>query len=215
MPESASILTPQTLRSAFVRLGELAHARGLVIDIAVYGGSALMLASNFRVATADVDAVVFPDQQPITELADIVAIERNWPRDWLNDGVRTYLSPEVDGLAEHHELFDAYPSQQQPGVRVFVPSPAYLLAMKLMAMRTDPAAGSHDLDDILNLIQVLGITSKDELLAFARSFYPSTRENVRARLHIEALWSHVRTSSAPKEPHEPPHYLGRRRNDPA
>jgi len=117
------MLTAQDLHDAFMELGTRARREGKIIDLAIYGGSALMLASNFRVATQDVDAVANDDQGTVTRLAEEVACARNWPRDWLNDGVRTYLSPQVDGLREHHALFRTYPSEQAPGLRVFVPTP--------------------------------------------------------------------------------------------
>ena len=117
------MLTAQDLHDAFMELGALARREGKVIDLAIYGGSALMLASNFRVATQGVDAVAEGDQGTVTRLAEEVARARNWPRDWLNDGVRTYLSPNVDGLQAHHVLFRAYPAEQEPGLRVFVPTP--------------------------------------------------------------------------------------------
>jgi hypothetical protein len=101
------MLTAQDLHNAFMEFGAQARREGKVIDLAIYGGSALMLASNFRIATQDVDAVVEGDQGTLDRLADAIARTRNWPRDWLNDGVRTYLSPNVNGLQEHHALFRA------------------------------------------------------------------------------------------------------------
>ncbi len=50
------------LADALDELGQIAHEAGRVIDAAVYGGSCLMLVSNFRIATADVDAVAATDQ---------------------------------------------------------------------------------------------------------------------------------------------------------
>ena len=52
-----SVFTAENLADALNELGQMAHDAGRVIDIAIYGGSCLMLVSNFRVATADVDAV--------------------------------------------------------------------------------------------------------------------------------------------------------------
>ena len=43
------------LLDAFDRIGRAAVEAGIKLQIAVYGGSALMLASNFRFATEDVD----------------------------------------------------------------------------------------------------------------------------------------------------------------
>ena len=51
------MLSVQDLDDALTELGLRARAQGKVLEIAIYGGSALMLASNFRVTTQDVDAV--------------------------------------------------------------------------------------------------------------------------------------------------------------
>ena len=99
--DKTAIFTAETLADAFAELGQLAHESGRVIDIAVYGGSCLMLVSNFRIATADVDAMAAEDQGFLDTAAQTVASRRGWPRDWLNDGVRTYLSPQVEGFAQH------------------------------------------------------------------------------------------------------------------
>ena len=48
------------IEDAFDAIGELAVGRGLILDMAVYGGSCLMLASNIRDASEDVDAVYLP-----------------------------------------------------------------------------------------------------------------------------------------------------------
>jgi hypothetical protein len=55
----------------------------------------------------------------------------------------------------------------QPGLRVFVPNAAYMLAMKLLALRIDPAAETQDLPDILALLDVVGLTRKEEIVEFA------------------------------------------------
>jgi hypothetical protein len=92
--------TKEQLSAALVEVGALARDQGKVIDIAVYGGSCLMLVSNFRVATKDVDAVAATDQPFVDAIARVVADRHGWPHDWLNDGVRTYLSPKSEGKRE-------------------------------------------------------------------------------------------------------------------
>jgi hypothetical protein len=183
------MLSVDDLHSALTDLGTRAFAQGKTVELAVYGGSALMLASNFRIASEDVDAVAATDQGLIDQLAREIAVERGWAPDWLNDGVRTYLSPNVDGLGQHHVLFRTYPDEQRPGLRVFVPTAEYLLAMKLIAMRLDPAGGSSDLGDILRLIEVVSIVDKRELQSFAEMFYPEARVSGRVRLGIETIWA--------------------------
>lgn len=208
------MLGVEDLHSAFEELGRKARDEGKVIEIAVYGGSALMLASNFRVSTEDVDAVAATDQGFIDRIAREIGRRRGWPAGWLNDGVRTYLSPAVDGLSQHHELFRSYPDEQSPGLRVFVPTPEYLLAMKLMAMRIDPASGKPELNDIVNLLDIVQLNDRRDLLRFVQSFYPEARVSPQVLLGIDVVWKErevrsARRSLGSEEAHGPPRYLGR------
>lgn len=207
------MLTAQDLHDAFMDLGTLARRDGKVIDVAIYGGSALMLASNFRVATQDVDAVAEGGQDTIPRWAEEVARSRGWPSDWLNDGVRTYLSPNVDGLQEHHTLLRAYPTEQEPGLRIFVPGVEYILAMKLMAMRLDPTGDKSDLADITNLITIVGFKTSEELIDFAANFYPEAKISARLRLGIREIWR-IKDTVEQEGRHAAPSYLGRGRPSP-
>jgi hypothetical protein len=129
---------------------------------------------------------------------------RQWP-----DRVprATYLSPNVDGF-EQHTLFRTYPSEATPGLRVFVPTPEYMLAMKPMALRLDPGGERNDLDDILNLMQVVGLKEKADILRFAAHFYPEARTSGKLALSIDYLWDEfARRRTGPD--HETPRYLGR------
>ena len=200
------IFTAERLGEAFNELGQLAYDAGRVIDLAVYGGSCLMLVSNFRISTADVDAVT-EDKDFLYSAAQMVAIRRGWMSDWLNDGVRTYLSPEVEGFAQH-TLFRTYPSEETPGLRVFVPTAEYMLAMKLMALRLDPGSGRNDLEDVLNLMLVTGITEKANILRFAARFYPEARTSGKLVLAIDHLWNEY-SRRLERRDHEPPRYFGR------
>jgi hypothetical protein len=205
--ENDLVFTAEKLSEAFNELGQLAYDAGRVIDVAVYGGSCLMLVSNFRVATADVDAVAAADQGFLDRAVQTVAARRGWPRDWLNDGVRTYLSPRVEGFAQH-TLFRTYPSEETPGLRVFVPTAEYMLAMKLMALRLDPGSGRNDLEDILNLMQVTPMKDKADILRFAARFYPEARTSGRLALAVDYLWNEY-SRRLERPDHEPPRYLGR------
>jgi hypothetical protein len=198
------VFTAEMLSDALAELGQMALDAGRVIDVAVYG---LMLISNFRLATADVDAVAFVDQRFLDAAAQTVAERRGWPRDWLNDGVRTYLSPQVEGFTQH-TLFRTYPNEQMPGLRVFVPVAEYMLAMKLMALRLDPAGGSNDREDILNLMQVTGMKEKADITQFAARFYPEARISGALVLAVDDLWNEY-SRRRERPVHEPPQYLGR------
>jgi hypothetical protein len=84
--------------------------------------------------------------------------------------------------------------------------------MKMMAMRIDPGAGKSDLEDILSLMEVVGISDRDQLRQFASAFYPEARVSGRLQLGIDVLWAARQTRSA-SETHAP-RYLGRSRAPP-
>jgi hypothetical protein len=198
--------TRTELSAALNELGKLALDAGKVIDLALYGGSCLTLVSNFRVGSEDVDAVAIADQDFIDRAARTIAGRHGWPGDWLNDGVRAYLSPAVVGH-DSHELFATYPEEAKPGLRVFVPNANYMLAMKLMALRIE-AIDEKDFNDILNLMQVVGLKEKAEVVDFAAQFYPEARVSGKLRLALDNLWSAYQAQLKRQE-HESPRYLGR------
>ena len=188
------LLTVELLHDVLHELGGLARGEGKVIEVAIYGGSALMLASNFRVSTRDVDAVADDDGQRVIErLAGLIAARRGWPPDWLNDQVYPFLSELVDGLDNHHRLYRSYPSEHEPGLRVFVPSAEYLLAMKLMAMRIPDLDGSMD---------------------FLEAFYPQARVSQTVVAGLDEMFAKDDTgpkAAAEDGLHVAPQYLGRGR----
>jgi hypothetical protein len=195
--------TKDDLATAFRELGEQA---GKVIDLAIYGGSALMLVSNFRDSSWDIDAVASPDQNFIREAAATVGQKHGWAPDWLNDGVRTYLSPLAEDT-HAHELFATYPDETRPGLRVYVPTAHYMLAMKLMALRID-TGGGKDLDDILSLMEVVGLKTKSDIVEAAAKFYPEAKISGKLRLGLDYVWQAYQARLA-EHRHEPPQYLGR------
>ena len=82
----------QALAAAFGAIGAAALANGTRLELAVYGGAAMMLASNFRFATEDVDIASLGAPWPdwLTAIVETIAERNGWAEDWLNDAV-TYL----------------------------------------------------------------------------------------------------------------------------
>jgi hypothetical protein len=104
-------------------------------------------------------------------------------------------------------LFATYPDEINPGLRVYVPTAEYMLAMKLMALRVDATDGK-DLDDVLNLLRIVGLQEKSALVEFAAQFYPEARISGKLRLGLDHVWQAYQAKFANDE-HEPPRYLGR------
>ena len=180
-------LDRKTLESAFARLGELARQEEKAVDISVYGGSALVLTTNFRVSTRDVDAVFEADRSFIRRAARIVADELDLPSDWINDGVKGFLSAH-DGEPKSKSLFRSYPAETGAGLRVFVASPAYLFAMKSLSMRAGGAETNGDTDDVRRLGALLGIRSAADAIGFVARYYPRSRIPPKTRFGLEEIF---------------------------
>ena len=162
------------LLDAFDRIGRAAALAGTKLQIAVYGGSALMLASNFRFATEDVDVSALEHPLPgwLAVVVDEIAKENGWQNAWLNDAVVFHLSSLADHARDHLE-FGTFPRDgTSPGLVVLVPSGEYLLALKLKAARVmDPIRGETERLDILNRMKVLGISTAEEAIALLGRYF--------------------------------------------
>ena len=160
---------------AFDEIGRAAVAAGTQLQIAVYGGSALILASNFRFATEDVN--VSQLQQPWPEwlrtTIERLAKKNGWAEDWFNDGVVFHLSALADPAEDHLEFGTFPPEPEEPGLLVYVPSAPYLLALKLKAMRVnDPVRGDQERPDVL--MRVVGISTTDQAISLLTRFFPNS-----------------------------------------
>ncbi|MGH6931119.1 MAG: DUF6036 family nucleotidyltransferase [Dongiaceae bacterium] len=161
-----------------------------VVDIAVFGGAAMILSFPARPATKDIDAVALNDASALRSAVTQIAKEQNWPEDWLNDAVKGFLSArqaDPDVL----QLFRSYPSEDSPGLRVFVARPEYLLAMKCIAMRVDPKDLSQDINDIRRLIEALNLTTADQVLDIVRDYYPDRQIQPKTQFGVEEVMARL------------------------
>jgi hypothetical protein len=124
-----AVLSKQDVISALARMGDLAHARGESIELLLLGGSVMVLVFETRQSTRDVDVVILHPVKTaqVRAMAQIVAQERGWPADWLNDGAKGFMV----GITQGPVVFTA------PGIVVRTPAIHQLLAMKLCAWRDD------------------------------------------------------------------------------
>jgi hypothetical protein len=193
----------EALLDAFDSIGRAAVQAGKKLQIAVYGGSALMLASNFRFATEDVD--VSELERPLPNWLAAVVLEiaqRNkWVEDWFNDGVAFHLSALADAAADHLE-FGTFPRDATPaGLVVSVPSAEYLLALKLKAFRImDPLRGETERLDILNLMQVVGISTADDAIALLGRYFPTSAASPEKQRFLLNNMNREGAADAPKYP---------------
>lgn len=159
-------LTKAIIERAFDEMGMLAADRGMTVEIAVYGGSCLILASDIRNASGDVDAVFLVGGKAVREIADAVAARLGLPRDWINEGVKRMAPPPGDPQP-NLILAGEYPRAPNSmiGLRVHLPTPAYMLAMKILANRVveDTDKAESDLNDAVGLMKVTKLCSEQQL----------------------------------------------------
>jgi hypothetical protein len=191
------------LLDAFDRIGYAAVEAGTKLQIAVYGGSALMLASNFRFATEDVDIADIGQAWPdwLSKVVTAIAQEKGWSEDWFNDGVAFHLSPLADRAKDHLE-FGTFPRDSSPpGLVVSVPTAEYLLALKLKAFRTqDALRGDVERLDILNLMDVVGISTADQAIAVLGKYFPISAASSEKQRFLLKNIDKSGKSDAPKYP---------------
>jgi hypothetical protein len=181
----------EALLDAFDQIGRAAALAGTKLHIAVYGGSALILASNFRFATEDVDVSELEHPLPdwLAAVVAKIAEENGWSGDWFNDGVTFHLSALADRALDHLE-FGTFPRDDTPsGLVISVPSAEYLLALKLKAIRVmDPVRGETERRDILNLMRVAGISTAEEAIALLGRYFPiSAASSEKQRFLLENM----------------------------
>jgi hypothetical protein len=187
----AAAFDRDALLLAFDRIGAAASAAGALLEIALYGGSALMLAGNFRFATEDADIAELGNPWPdwLARTVTQIATENGWSPDWLNEAVQFHLSPLADRARDHLE-FGSFPQGAPTGLRVFVPSSDYMLALKLKALRiNDPVKGAQEVADVRNPLRASGVTSIDQAIAVLGRFFPRSAQDAdRQRFFLKHIW---------------------------
>lgn len=155
------------MRFLIEELGRRIAQTGNIVEIAVFGGSALVLRFDLlRIATEDIDYIgLSPGIEILQEKALEVAKEFGIHEDWINDAIM------VNNLSDRpqYEFYGDFP-EERPGLRVFVASPQYVFAMKALSMRS--SFGSNDVEDLWKLWDELGLETANDALAIIDSFYP-------------------------------------------
>jgi hypothetical protein len=168
--------------AALTVLGERLASRGLVGDVYLVGGAAMVLAYHAERFTKDIDAVFAPTAAIYQAAADMVG-DLGLPRGWLNDAAKSYI-PGADPRA--------LPVLDVPGLRVTAASAEHLLGMKLLAARPE-----QDREDIARLAAMLGLSTPGEVLAVVERMYPPEMLLPRTRFLVDEMFN---SSSGPRPP---------------
>jgi predicted nucleotidyltransferase len=170
-------LSKHDLDMGLRRLGELAVARGIELELVVIGGAAMVLGFEAREATKDVDVVIrAPAAAIVRQLAADLADELGWPTDWLNDAAKGFVGQPSPGPI----LLEA------PGIVARTVSVHHLLALKLAAWRDDV-----DIDDARLLLRNCPQeVSRDALWNRVEAFVPRGREQTAWYAFLD-LWEEI------------------------
>jgi hypothetical protein len=178
--QGRSSLSREDILAALRALSDELAKRKIIGEVCLFGGTVMVLAFTARLTTKDVDALFQPAQM-IRNLAGRIADDQHLPANWLNDGVKGFLS------ARHETTTGNLP--QFSHLRLTMPVPEYLLAMKCMAARMGGAnAEPSDISDIIFLIRHLRLTSAKEVLDLVTQYYPPNRIPVKTQFLIEGLF---------------------------
>ena len=128
--------------------------------------------------------------------------KNGWQEDWFNDGVAFHLSALADRAGDHLE-FGTFPRDDATpaGLVVSVPSAEYLLALKLKAFRImDPLRGETERLDILNLMQVVGISTAEDAIALLGRYFPVSAASSEKQRFLLKNMNREGAADAPKYP---------------
>jgi hypothetical protein len=177
---AGSALTREAILRALGSLSEELGRQGVIGELCLFGGTVMVLAFTARLSTKDVDAL-FQPTPIIRDCARRIGEEQGLPADWLNDGVKGYVS------ARHETTAGNLP--QFPHLRLTMPVPEYLLAMKCMAARLGGTTGEpSDVPDIVFLIRHLQLASAPAVLEIVAQYYPANRISVKTQYLVEGLF---------------------------
>lgn len=155
-------LTQQDLRRLFQLLNEELGQTGVRGELFLVGGAVMCLAYAARPSIMNVDAI-FQPAKLVREAAARVAVRARVSADWLNDGVKGFLS--------EGGRFTTF--LQLDHLTVSIAQADYLLAMKCLAFRL--GAEFHDEDDIRYLLRNLDIRFYEDAVRVISQFYPLER----------------------------------------
>jgi hypothetical protein len=181
-------LTKDQILAALARLNDLLHEKGVMGEICIFGGAAMVLAFDARESTRDVDGIFVPKAEVI-ESARKVAEEFNFEPNWLNDEVKGFVSSDSEFTADGMPVFS--------NLRIMRPTTEYLLAMKCLASRAADASTDGDRADIMTLLKLTGITDAVKACDLVVRYYKESLLPPRVRYYIEELVSELNSDTMP------------------
>lgn len=173
-------LSKEAILKALQDLSDALARQDVKGELCLFGGTVMVLAYAARVSTKDVDAIFHPASL-IRGLAAQIGESNQLPEDWLNDGVKGFISAKHDVIRGNLPQFS--------NLLLTMPTPEYLLAMKCMASRITPGEGREgDVRDIVFLIRHLNLKAAPQVMNIVAEYYPSNQIPIKAQYLVEGLF---------------------------
>jgi hypothetical protein len=188
---SAQPLDRAKIEEAFRLVGQYLLDRKTLGEIAIYGGSAIILQFDWRKTSIDVDARVTSqgNHGVIMDAVREAAKRLGLPRSWLNENVTMYARR---GERDADRVFvGLYPSPERFGLRVTAARPEYILAMKLRALER-ATADDRDYRDAIDLALECEVNTIDDFKKTLQRFFGSDELPAFAEGRLASLIAAVR-----------------------
>lgn len=135
-------------------------------EVLIAGGAALTLVFNARQSTYDIDAIFRP-KEDMRAIIKSIAQEYDINEDWLNDGVKGFITDNMKGSTY----------LEYSNLTVSSLDAECLLAMKLTSARSL----SKDMEDSIFLMSILKIKSEQELFTLIEKYTHPNQQTMQAK----------------------------------
>ena len=167
------IINANTLKQIFKEAGYILSQKGIIGEIVLFSGGALIFAFDERVFTKDIDAYLKPKEEVENALVE-AGKKFGLKGEWINTDVLRYVySRPPQKLAS---VFEG------KNLRVFRPSKEYILALKILVSRAE-----RDFEDALLLAKALKAVTEEDLKNVFFSVFPKSYLDERRKLFIEEI----------------------------
>ena len=166
-------MTAEEITQYLTELNDELRLMDIKGEVSLYGGAVMCLAFKARPATKDVDAIFEPVKE-IRKASHRIAEKHDLALDWLNLAVKMFV---VDHPRQ--VLFDL------SNLIVTVPEADYLLAMKILALRS----GTEDENDAEFLIDRLGLKTPEAVLNIVTDYYPKKEVKPKTMFWIKEYFA--------------------------
>lgn len=164
-------MNKNTLHTLFGQMGQLIADQNKVIEIAVYGNAAMHLIfdGNQFDSGDKVDYLpISADTEALDAAEYIIRTNYNLDRSWFTDSIKRITSPVKNEDHEDMWMYGDFPAEN-PGLRVYVANPDYLLSMKSICFNAHDAEELHGLWTLISETKINSMKTLNEKIA---QYYP-------------------------------------------